>query len=63
MKHDVTVITCNECQHCFEDRKSRTGYSCEVWGYDEFADAVPLDGWCFKAKQSSKPIISEEETK
>ena len=53
------LIHCSECEHCFKDRRSKTGYSCEVWGYDDFACAVPLDGYCFKAKPRHEPIRSD----
>lgn len=57
------IIYCKDCDHCFKSHRSKTGYSCEVWGYDDFADSVPLDGWCFKAKPASKPIVIEEDSK
>ena len=57
------IIYCEYCDHCFESRRSRTGYACEVWGHDDFADSVPLDGWCFKAKPASKSIVSKEDSK
>ena len=44
------VIHCKDCEHCFKCRRSKTGYSCEVWGYDDFACSVPLDGYCHKVK-------------
>lgn len=57
------IIYCKDCAHRFKSRRSKTGHSCEVWGYDDFANSVPLDGWCFKAKPASTPINTEEETK
>lgn len=45
-----SVIHCSECRHCFKSRRSKTGYACEVWGYDDFADDTVLDGFCHKAK-------------
>jgi hypothetical protein len=44
-----SITICNDCTHCFKNRRSTTGYSCEVWGYGDFACDVPLDGYCFKA--------------
>lgn len=41
---------CYECNHCFENHRSKTGYSCEMWGHDDFADDTPLDGYCHKFK-------------
>lgn len=48
---NTNIILCKECTHCFRDRLSKNGYSCEVWGYDDFACSIPLDGYCFKAKR------------
>lgn len=48
MSEQEQIIHCYECRHRFSDRRSPTGYSCEVWGYDDFACSVPLDGYCFK---------------
>jgi hypothetical protein len=42
---------------------SKTGYACEKWGYDDFANDVPPDGWCFKAKPKSELIKKLEENK
>ena len=60
MSGNENIVYCSECTHCFKDRRSSTGYSCEVWGYDDFACSVPLNGYCHKAKpmrvHSSKPI-------
>lgn len=50
MTSHENIIHCIECTHRFKDRRSPTGHSCEVWGYDDFACAVPLDGYCHKAK-------------
>ena len=50
------VIHCEECKHCFKCRRSKTGYSCEVLGYDDFAsDTIPT-GYCHKAKPKQYPI-------
>lgn len=46
----TNINHCYECTHCFENRRSKTGYSCEMWGYDDFADDVTLDGFCHKFK-------------
>ena len=43
---------CYECTHCFENHRSKTGYSCEMWGHDDFADDTPLDGYCHKFKHT-----------
>lgn len=45
-----SIIHCEDCRHCFESRRSKTGYKCEVWGYDDFADDTIPDGYCHKAK-------------
>lgn len=60
MTDNETIIYCSECGHRFESRRSKTGYACEVWGYDDFACDVPLNGYCFKAKpkyEINKPAI------
>lgn len=45
------IITyCEDCTHCFESRRSPTGYACEVWGYEDFASPTILSGFCHKAK-------------
>ena len=44
------IIHCENCGHRFKSRRSKTGYSCEVWGNDDFACDVPPDGFCHKAK-------------
>ena len=44
------IIYCYECGHCFKSRRSKTGYACEKWGYDDFANNTTLDGFCHKAK-------------
>lgn len=54
------VIHCVNCTHCFESRRSKTGYKCEVWGYDDFADDTILDGFCHKAKPATHPIKPKE---
>ena len=55
------IIYCKNCGHCFKSRRSQTGYACEMWGHYDFANSVPLDGWCFKARLASKPVEEEEE--
>ena len=57
------IIYCKDCDHRFKSNRSRTGHACEVWGYGDFADSVPLDGWCFKAKPITGPIKPEEDSK
>lgn len=53
-KDEQNAIThCKDCGHCFESRLSKTGYACEVWGYDDFACDTKLDGYCHKAKPKS----------
>lgn len=59
MEHEI--IHCEDCDHSFKCRRSKTGYSCEVWGYDDFACDVPLDGWCFKAKPKRTFAKTKEE--
>lgn len=49
-QREENIIHCEECRFCFESRRSKTGYACEKWGYDDFADATTLDGFCHKAK-------------
>ena len=49
------IIHCAECIHCLTDRRSRTGYSCEMWGYLDFASPTELTGWCYKAKPKNEP--------
>lgn len=53
MAGNENIIYCADCDHCFKCRRSKTGYSCEVWGHDDFACDVPLDGFCFKAKSKT----------
>ena len=50
------IIRCKECIHCFKDQRSKTGYSCEMWGYDDFANPTILTGWCYKARHAKKEI-------
>lgn len=57
------IICCNYCGHCFKSRRSKTGYACEVWGYEDFACDVPLDGYCHKVKESKFPLVPEESVK
>ena len=52
-----TIIHCEDCRYCFENRLSSTGYSCEVWGADEFCCDTTREGYCHKAK------AKESETK
>lgn len=47
------IIHCRECTHCFRSRGSETGYACEVWGYEDFACDVDLNGFCYKGKATS----------
>lgn len=56
------IIHCENCGHRFKSRRSKTGYACEVWGYDDFACDVPLDGYCHKAKPARVSIIPDEST-
>lgn len=58
MTDQENIIYCCECIHCFENRRSPTGYSCGVWGYDDFACSTEPFGFCHKAKakSSSKPF-------
>lgn len=58
MTGQENIIYCCECIHCFKSRRSKTGYACEVWGYEEFACDTELSGFCHKAKpkSSSKPF-------
>jgi hypothetical protein len=44
------IIHCYECKNCLKNRRSKTGYSCAVWGHGDFADDTPVDGYCHKAK-------------
>lgn len=57
------IVYCEQCDHRFDSRRSKTGHACEVWGYDDLACDVPLDGWCFKAKPVTKSIKPKEKTK
>lgn len=56
---ETCITQCKDCAHCFKNHRSRTGYSCEVWGYDDFACDVPPDGYCFK----SKKLLNNEKEK
>ena len=49
MTNQENVIHCHECDHCFKNKRSKTGYSCEVWGHDDFASDTTLSGYCHKA--------------
>lgn len=49
-----SITHCYECTHCFESYRSRTGWACEVWGYEDFACDTVLDGFCHKAKPVQK---------
>lgn len=53
---EMEIIHCEDCTHCFKSRRSHTGYSCEVWGFEDFACDVPLDGYCYKAKPKKYKI-------
>lgn len=55
------IIRCRNCRHCFGSNRSETGYACEVWGYDDYADGTTLDGYCHKAK-SLYPSQAQHET-
>lgn len=44
------ITHCYECDHCFKSKRSKTGYSCAVWGYDDFASDTVPSGFCHKAK-------------
>ena len=57
---EKNIICCRSCRHCYKSRRSKTGYICEMWGYDDFASSVPLDGWCFKAKPLYELQTSDE---
>lgn len=45
-----TIKRCSDCSHCFKSKRSKTGYSCEVWGHDDFACDTILEGYCHKFK-------------
>ena len=51
-----TIIHCEECQYCFKNHLSSTGYSCERWGIDDFCCNTRLDGYCHKAKPKKTVI-------
>jgi hypothetical protein len=55
MDKQDSIILCSDCTHCFESRRSKTGYICEMWGYDDFASSTVLDGYCHKAKPKRRP--------
>lgn len=48
------IIHCCECMHCFESKRSKTGYCCVMWGYDDIADDTVLEGFCHKAKRDPR---------
>lgn len=50
MNTNASNIHCKECDHCFKSNRSKTGYKCAVWGYDDFASDTVLEGFCHKAK-------------
>lgn len=50
MFDEKRIAHCYECKYCFESKRSKTGYSCSMWGYDDFASDTRLDGFCHKAK-------------
>ena len=56
----MDVVHCENCENCFRSRRSETGYACTVWGHGDFACAVPLDGFCHKAKAAIFPFINEK---
>lgn len=45
-----TIKRCSNCSHCFKSKRSKTGYSCEMWGRDDFACDTILEGYCHKFK-------------
>ena len=53
---EMEIIHCEDCMHCFKSRRSNTGYLCEAWGFEDFACAVPIDGYCHKAKPKTYKI-------
>ena len=57
------LIYCYECTHCFESRRSKTGYACEVWGYDDFADSTVLEGFCHKANRDEHKDLRKQDSK
>lgn len=64
MTGNQTIIYCYECKHCFNSRRSPTGYACEVWGSEDFASPTILGGFCHKAKPRTEhygPKVSIEE--
>lgn len=60
MTGQQNIIYCDECQHCFKNRRSKTGYSCEVWGHGDFASDTVLSGFCHKAKPKISYLTSTE---
>lgn len=54
------IIHCEDCRYCFKSKRSKTGYKCEKWGYDDFADDTVLDGYCHKAKPKYDSFYSKE---
>lgn len=56
MTGQENIIYCSECVHCFKNKRSKTGYSCEVWGHDDFANDTELSGFCHKAKAKTYPL-------
>lgn len=64
MTGNPTIIYCYECRHCFNSRRSVTGYACEKWGHEDFACPTILGGFCHQAKprtEYSGPKVSIEE--
>lgn len=50
------IAYCSECTHCFKNHRSKTGYSCAVWGHGDFASDTELSGFCHKAKPKTYKI-------
>lgn len=63
MPTNKKITLCCECEHCFESRRSKTGYACAVWGHDDFADDTVPDGFCHKAKPHTTYTLSRDGSK
>ena len=61
MPNQDNIIHCGECTHCFKSRRSKTGFACEMWGHDDFADSTVLDGFCHKAKLDPHAALRPKE--
>lgn len=55
-----SIAHCIDGIYCFKSRRSKTGYACEVWGYDDFACDTKLDGFCHKAKKSNTASLNNQ---